>query len=48
MDGVGEGMNRIVSVSVNLVKEPSYPVLAYGMWMLFENRHAYLDWCNGL
>lgn len=41
-------MESIVTVQVEIKSEPEYPVYAFGMWMWFDNHHAYLDWQDSL
>jgi len=41
-------MNNIVSIEVEIKREPEYPVYCFDMWMLFDNQNAYLDWSDSL
>lgn len=41
-------LRSVVSVNVNIVREPKYPVYCFDMWMWFDNQNAYLDWQDSL
>lgn len=41
-------MNNIVTVQVEIKREPKYPVYCFDTWMWFESHSAYLDWQDGL
>ena len=41
-------MNNIVSVQVEIKREPKYPVYCFDMWMWFDNQNTYLDWQDSL
>lgn len=41
-------MENIVTIQIEIKREPKYPVYAFGMWMWFDNQSAYLDWQDSL
>lgn len=41
-------MENIVTMQIEIKREPKYPLYAFGMWMRFDNQNAYLDWQNSL